>query len=97
MKKLLASIPLIVLMCLLCGCQDQAAMAELEAFRAQAEVEEENTALVNTVFQALNEHDAEVWDNHFAPDYLWYFPSDNPDPLDRDGEREFVSRCQMAA
>jgi predicted ester cyclase len=57
MKKLLASIPLIVLLCLLCGCQDQAAMAELEAFRAQAELEEKNKDIALRLYEDLDNED----------------------------------------
>ncbi len=42
MKKSLMIIPLVILLCFTFGCQDKEAMAELEEFKAQAEVEEQN-------------------------------------------------------
>jgi predicted ester cyclase len=54
MKKTLASIPLIVLLCCLVGCQDQAAMAELEEFRAQAELEKQNKDLAREFLRDLD-------------------------------------------
>jgi hypothetical protein len=42
MKKLCMVLPLALILCFMVGCQDKEAMAELEAFKAQAEVEEQN-------------------------------------------------------
>ncbi len=42
MKKLLMILPLALILCFMVGCQDKEAMAELEEFRAQAKVEEQN-------------------------------------------------------
>jgi hypothetical protein len=39
MKKLLLILPLALILCFMVGCQDKAAMAELEATKAQVEVE----------------------------------------------------------
>ena len=45
MKKLIMSIPLALILCFMVGCQDKGAMEELEAMKAQAEVEEQNKVL----------------------------------------------------
>ena len=45
MKKRLHVVPLVLLLCCPIACQDKAAMAELEKYRAQAAVEEQNKAL----------------------------------------------------
>jgi steroid delta-isomerase-like uncharacterized protein len=84
MKKLLASIPLIVLMCCLCGCQDQAAMAELEAFRAQAELEEKNEAVIRHLIDELNKANIGVFSELYSSDYAYYVPSRNTTPYTRD-------------
>ena len=47
MKKLCMISPLALILCFMVSCQDKEAMAELEEFKAQAEVEEQNKALVN--------------------------------------------------
>jgi len=44
MKKLCVILPLALIFCFMVGCQDKAAMAELEGFKAQAALEEANKA-----------------------------------------------------
>jgi len=90
MKKLLMVIPLVFLLCFAVGCQDKEAMAELEAMKAQAGVEEQNEALVKRIFEGLNEKNADIYKELYAPDYAWYFPSNNPKPLSREEEHGFV-------
>ncbi|MBN2258404.1 MAG: hypothetical protein JW704_11400, partial [Anaerolineaceae bacterium] len=50
MKKYLLVIPLFFLLCFVVGCQDKAAMAELDEFRAQAAVEEQNKAIIERYY-----------------------------------------------
>ena len=45
-KKYLMTLPLALILCLMVGCQDKEAMAELEEFKAQAAVEEQNKEIV---------------------------------------------------
>ena len=45
MTKYLCIIPMLFLLCVVVGCQNRAAMTELEKYRAQAAVEEQNKAL----------------------------------------------------
>jgi len=47
MKKLLIILPLALILCFMVGCQDKEAMAELEEFRAQAAVEEQNKEITD--------------------------------------------------
>lgn len=56
MKKLVLNIHLAMILCFLVGCQDKEAIAELEDYRAEAEVEEQNK---NTVRRWLSELDKE--------------------------------------
>jgi steroid delta-isomerase-like uncharacterized protein len=54
MKKLCMILPLALILCFMVGCQDKEAMAELEEFKAQAEVEEQNKEILRRFFE-------EVW------------------------------------
>jgi predicted ester cyclase len=54
MKKLSFILPLALILCFMVGCQDKAAMAELEKFRAQAAIEAQNIALVRHMYEELN-------------------------------------------
>ena len=70
MKKLFMILPLALILCFLFGCQDQEAMAELEAFKAQAAVEEQNRALVMRYFGAVENGDLEAVKEIFSPDCI---------------------------
>ena len=61
MKKYLCAVPLIVLFCFTIACQDKTAMAELETYKAQAAIEQQNMALVTKVFDELNKKNAGVY------------------------------------
>jgi len=54
MKELLMIIPLVILLCFTFGCQDKEAMAELEEFKAQADIEAQNKEIVHRFLE-------EVW------------------------------------
>jgi hypothetical protein len=90
MKKLLCIVPLVLLFCFTIACQDKAAMAELEKFRAQTAIEKQNEALVSRVIEALNTRNAGIYQELYAPEYGWYFPSNNPKALTREEEAGFV-------
>jgi len=74
MKRLFCVIPLVFLLCFAFGCQDKAAMAELEKFRAQANVEEQNKELVRRYFKGVDTGDVEslfaLVEQIFASDYI---------------------------
>ena len=90
MKKHLAVVPLVFLLCFVICCQDRAAMAELEQYKAQAAVEEQNKALVRSAFDRLSKGDEAVYQDIYAPEYVWYFPTLNPKALNREEEAGFV-------
>jgi len=69
MKKLLMVIPLVFLLCMTFGCQDKEAMAELEEFKAQEAVEEQNKALVKSYIDEFNKGNVEILNEVCAPDY----------------------------
>ena len=75
MKTLFCVIPLVCLLCFAFGCQDKAAMAELEAFKAQAAVEEQNIELAKNVHLAWTKKDYELIRASCAPDMVYYSPS----------------------
>ena len=89
MKKLLMILPLVILLCFTFSCQNQEAMAELEAMKAQAEAEEQNKTLAKRELEAWNKGDFEAFKELLAPDYAWYFPSNNPKPMSREEIIEF--------
>jgi len=77
MKKHCMILPLALILCFMVGCQDKEAMAELQEYRARAEVEEQNKALIVRYFQEVDKGDVEVVnaliDEMFSPDYVGYF------------------------
>ncbi len=70
MKKLFIILPLVLILCFMVGCQDKEAMAELEEFRAQAALEEQNKALVMRYFGGLESGDLEAVKEIFSPDCI---------------------------
>ena len=75
MKKLLMILPLALILCFMVGCQDKGAMAELEAMKAQAEVEAQNKDLVKREIEEWDKGNTEIYMEFYAPDYVSYFPS----------------------
>jgi steroid delta-isomerase-like uncharacterized protein len=90
MKKLLMVLPLVFLLCFAFACQDKEATAELEAMKAQAEVEEQNKEIVKRVFEEMNKGNIEIINELYAPDYSYYSPSNNPEPMSREETIEFL-------
>jgi len=95
MKKYLCIVPLVLLFCFTIACQDKAAMAELETFKAQTVVEQQNEALVRNVFDRLSKGDEAVYQEMYAPEYGWYFPTLNPKALTREEEAGFVKLARV--
>jgi steroid delta-isomerase-like uncharacterized protein len=74
MKKLLMIIPLVILLCFTFSCQDKEAMEELEEFRAQAELEEQNKAFVSRLIELEAEGNLENLDKIYAVDCVIHYP-----------------------
>ena len=72
MKKLSILLPLALILCFMVSCQDKEAMAELEAMKAQAEIEEQNKALVLRYFGAWGSVNFEAIKEIFSPDYVFH-------------------------
>jgi steroid delta-isomerase-like uncharacterized protein len=66
------------------GCQGGEALAELEAYKAQAELEVQNKSLVSRYIETFNKGDYEVLKEHLSPDYAVYSPSGYPEPTSRE-------------
>jgi steroid delta-isomerase-like uncharacterized protein len=65
-------------------------LTELEEFRAQAALEEQNEALYRGIIEEINKGNSEYFNEFYSPDSLYYFPSNNPKPLSREDSQEFV-------
>ena len=68
-------LPLAMILCFIVGCQDKAAMAELEEFKAQAELEEQNKALAIRYYEAWDKGDVEALKEILSPDFVWHILS----------------------
>ena len=90
MKKYLSVIALVILFCFVVGCQDKAAMAELEDYRAKTTLEEQNRELVRSIFEGLSMQNEATYQEFYASEYGWHFPANNPRALTREEEAEFV-------
>ena len=75
MKKPWMILPLALILCFMVGCQDKEAMAELEKFKTQAAVEEQNKELARNVHLAWAKRDYDFIRASCAPDMLYYSPS----------------------
>ena len=96
MKKLYFVLPLTLILCFIVGCQDKEAMAELEEFKAQAEVEEQNKDVVRKMFEASNKGDFETYKEVLAPDFVYYFPLRSTKPMSREETIEMVKMLHNA-
>jgi predicted ester cyclase len=67
MNKLLMILPTALILCFIVGCQDKEKMTELEEFKAQAAIEEQNKALVMRYFGAVENGDLEAVKEIFSP------------------------------
>ena len=74
MKNLFLIIPLVILLCFAFGCQDKEAMAELEEFKAQAEVEEQNEIFVRQFMEEMDENSGLTNEllELLADDFRWH-------------------------
>ena len=84
MNKLSLTLLTALILCLAIGCQDKAAMAELEAIKAQTKVESQNKTLVNRYIDIINTRNYDDLKELLSPDYAVYNPSGHPEPTSRD-------------
>jgi len=88
MKKL--TLIFSVLFFVLFSCQDNKTKEELEKYRAQTVLEEQNQAIAIRVFDRLNQQDETVYQELYAANYSWYLPANNSEKLTREEEAGFV-------
>jgi steroid delta-isomerase-like uncharacterized protein len=88
MKNPLLVVSLVLLLCFTFSCQNKGEKAELEKYRAQAKVEEQNKEIVKRFFEEFNKGNMEIFNELCAPDYSFYFPSNNPKPMSREEQIE---------
>ena len=81
MKKLLMILPLALILCFMVGCQDKGAIAELEA---------QNKEVVLKFYEELDNGNIENVMELFAPNFLWYSPSNSPAPMSKEESHEYL-------
>jgi steroid delta-isomerase-like uncharacterized protein len=81
MKHPLLVVPLALLLCFAVSCKDKAAVAELEKYRAQAAVEEQNEELIRQMFNELDKANWDSYKGFFAPEFFYYLPSAASSPV----------------
>jgi predicted ester cyclase len=90
MRKLLWVSLLVFLLCFIFACQDKEARAELEEFRAQVALEEQNKALILQWHEELDKANIDACMEMFSPDFLWYAPSNSPTPMSKEKSHEYM-------
>jgi steroid delta-isomerase-like uncharacterized protein len=96
MKKLLWVVYLVVLLCFTFACQNKAEKAELEKFRTQAKVEEQNKAVIMKQAELLNRGDFDALREFLAPEYLFYTPSRSAESHSREEYVENIKTIKKA-
>ena len=91
MKKLFMILPLALILCFMVGCQDKEAMAELEAMKAQAEVEEQNKAIVRRLLEeVINKGNHELAESLIANDFVDHNPLPGLPPTKKGFKQSFI-------
>jgi steroid delta-isomerase-like uncharacterized protein len=88
MKKLHLILPLTLILSFMVGCKDKEARIELEGFKSQAAIEEQNIELIRNYFAAIDKGNFGIYDEIYAPDAAFYSPSGIGEPLSQDHEIE---------
>jgi len=83
MKKPILVVSLAVLLCFIFACQNKAEKAELEKFKTQAKIEEQNKGIARDLFKAIDEGNAEQILAFLADDFALTAPG-VIEPLGRD-------------
>jgi steroid delta-isomerase-like uncharacterized protein len=96
MKRQFMILLLALILGFMVGCQDKEAMAELEEFKAQAALEEQNKELAKRYVETLNKGDFEALKELISPDYAIYSPSGYPEPTSREKLIENYKEVQKA-
>jgi predicted ester cyclase len=81
---------LVLLSCFAFACQDKAAIVDLEKFRAQAEIGEQNKALAERYLEGVDSYDTKRFDDVMSADCRIYFPG-SFEPISREQLKQLVS------
>ena len=73
MEKYLCAVLLVLLLCFTFACQNKADNAELEKFRTQAKVEEQNKASFRYWLEETDKDNYAAWDKVCSADYVSHF------------------------
>ncbi len=90
MKKLDMILPLALILCFMVGCQNN------DAMKAQAKAEEQNMKLVSKLITEWNKRNLEFFMEVYAPDYAYYSPSGNPNPVSKEETIEIIKMFWQA-
>jgi steroid delta-isomerase-like uncharacterized protein len=94
--SVLALSGLVLCLCFSIACQDKAAMAELEKYKAQAKVEDQNIALVKRLLEEENKGNAEIVKELYAPNVKSYYPSGSKTPASQNDDFEIAKAYYTA-
>ena len=86
MKKLVMILTFALILCFVVDCQDKAAMAELEEFRAQAAIGEQNEALVMEWLEQWDLGNFDTANKYIGDNFVWHLPGG----VDLNSAKEFV-------
>jgi len=79
MKRHLAVISLVVLLCFTFACQDKAARAELDKATKQSQIEEQNKAVVRQFFEAIDAQNYARMKELLTPDFVLHYSGPQED------------------
>jgi len=95
MKKHGVILLMALIICFMLGCQDKETMAELEEFRVQKEVEEQNKKLIVRLIEEMDKGNFDIFDELSSDDYVCHF-SWIPEPLDREARKQFMKATMVS-
>ncbi len=96
MKNLLIVFPLFILLCFSFGCQDKEAMSELEKFKVQAEIEEQNKVLIRHFFEEWNNRNINILNELYSPNAKYHHPSIGSEPISFEKAMEMIEMFWQA-
>jgi steroid delta-isomerase-like uncharacterized protein len=97
MKKLFLILPLALVLCFTVGCQDKEALAELEEFKAQAEIETQNKNFVRQFMEDMDKNSGLTDDllELIADDFKMYIWG-SFEPLNKEACNQFITMLYAA-
>ena len=87
MKKTILFVP--IFLCFIFSCTNPEVQAELDALKAQAELEQQNLELVERFIGTWNARDYEMNDEFLAPEFKIYLPSNTEEPMSMEAYEEW--------